>query len=164
MVFSPNRPPDDYVTKTRALQAISPSRFRHNTKEIAALSDWARSASGRYPEMKMPAVIITGDADEIVSPDIHARHLARDIGGSTLIIVHNLGHKLDFIANDRAVAAVEKVAGRAVGLRAIARSVERRSAQMEKIDLWGNGCAAGLACFYGLAGLLHVLMPAPFLR
>lgn len=35
---------------------------------------------------------------------------------------------------------------------------------MEKIDLWRHRCAIGLACFYSLAGVLHVLIPAPFLR
>jgi uncharacterized membrane protein len=33
----------------------------------------------------------------------------------------------------------------------------------EKIERWRNGCALGLACFYGLAGVLHIMLPKPFL-
>lgn len=127
-VFAPNPRPDDYVRKTRALQAISPGRFRHNAQEIAALSDWAKTASRDYPDIKAPTVIITGDADRIVSPEIHSRHLARDIRGSQLIVVRNLGHKPDYVAGDLVVAAIERVAGRKRDLQAIARSVEERIA------------------------------------
>ncbi|HEV2502304.1 MAG TPA: alpha/beta hydrolase [Mesorhizobium sp.] len=127
-VFAPNARPDDYVEKTRALQAISPGRFRHNAQEIAALSDWAKVASRDYPGIKAPTVIITGDADKVVSPEIHSRHLASDIRGSQLIVVHNLGHKPDYVAGDLVVAAIERVAGRKRDLQAIARAVEKRIA------------------------------------
>lgn len=127
-VFAPNARPDGYVRKTHALQAISPGRFRHNAQEIAALSDWAKVASRSYPRIKAPTVIITGDADEIVSPEIHSRHLARDIRGAQLIVVHNLGHKPDYVAGDLVVAAIEQVAGRKRDLPSVARAVEKRIA------------------------------------
>ena len=127
-VFSPNRPPSDYVSKTRALQALRPAAFRRNAQEIAALSDWAKTASVGYRRIRAPTIIITGDADKIVSPDVHARHLARDVKGARLIVVHNLGHKSDYVASDLAIAAIEAVAGRTVDLGAVARSVERRIA------------------------------------
>ncbi|WP_245480554.1 alpha/beta hydrolase [Neorhizobium sp. NCHU2750] len=127
-VFSPNQPPAGYVQKTKALQAIRPDAFRHNAKEIAALSDWAKVASRHYRQIKAPTIIITGDTDKIVSPDIHARHLARDIPGSRLIMVHNLGHKSDYIASDLAVAAIERIASHSVDLSAAARKVESRIA------------------------------------
>jgi pimeloyl-ACP methyl ester carboxylesterase len=127
-VFSPNRRPPGYIRDTRALQALRPAAFRHNAKEIAALSDWAKTASKNYRKIRAPTVIITGDRDEIVSPDVHARQLARDISGSQLIIVANLGHKSDYVANDLAIAGIEKVAGQKVDLRAIAKIVEKRIA------------------------------------
>ncbi|WP_313199411.1 alpha/beta fold hydrolase [Rhizobium sp.] len=127
-VFAPNQPPAGYVEKTKALQAIRPQAFRHNAREIAALSDWAKVAAKQYRYIKAPTIIITGDTDKIVSPDIHARHLARDIPGARLIVVHNLGHKSDYIANDLAIAAIERVAGRKVDLLGMARAVEKRIA------------------------------------
>ncbi|WP_259132055.1 alpha/beta fold hydrolase [Rhizobium sp. BK661] len=127
-VFSPNQPPANYAHETRALHALRPAAFRHNAREVSSLSEWAKTASLEYRTIKAPTLIITGDADRIVSPDVHARHLASDIKDSKLIVVHNLGHKSDYVASDLAIAAIETVAGRKPHLIAIARSVERRIA------------------------------------
>lgn len=127
-VFAPNTVPQDYLKKTRALQALRPATFRRNAQEVAALSGWAKVASANYHKIKAPTVIITGDTDSVVSPRVHSEHLARDIRGSRLIVVHNLGHKSDFVASDLAVAAIERVAGRKASLTAVKRSVERRIA------------------------------------
>jgi pimeloyl-ACP methyl ester carboxylesterase len=127
-VFAPNRRPRDYVENTRAWQAIRPSTFRHNAREVGALSDWARTASKRYQQIKAPTVIITGDADRIVSPELHSRHLARDIKSSQLVVVHNLGHKSDYVARDLAVAAIEEVAGKNRNLKSTAAMVEQQIA------------------------------------
>ena len=127
-VFAPNDRPDDYIEQTRAVQALRPAAFRHNALEIAALRNWAKSASPSYRTITAPTVIITGDTDDIVSPDLHARHLARDIRGSRLIVVRNLGHKSDFVAADLALAAIERVAGQKVDLQSVARAIERRIA------------------------------------
>lgn len=116
-VFAPNVRPAGYVDATRALAALRPTAFRHNAREIASLSEWARAASPGYRRIKVPTVIITGDRDDIVSPDVHSRHLARDIRGATLIIVQNLGHKSDYVASDLAIAAIEEVAGRPNNLK-----------------------------------------------
>ena len=127
-VFAPNQRPAGYVKATRALQALRPYAFQHNAREIATLSDWAKGAAPGYRKIKAPTVIIAGDADEIVSTDIHARHLARDIRGSTLIVVHNLGHKSDYVAADLVVAAIEKLSGKRPDLRAATKVLERRIA------------------------------------
>lgn len=126
--FAPNSMPEDYMRQSRTLQALRPAAFRHNAQEFAALNDWARTASQKYRGIKAPTVIITGDVDTIVSPDVHARHLARDIRGARLLVVHNLGHKSDYVANDLAVAAIEKISGRRVDLNAVARTIEKRIA------------------------------------
>lgn len=131
-VFAPNTPPPNYIRGTRALNALRPNAFRHNAREISALSDWARTASRQYPAIKAPTIIITGDADQIVSAEIHARHLARDIAGSILVVVKNLGHKSDYVAADLAIAAIEKLSGRRVDLNASRREIEKRIANDRK--------------------------------
>jgi pimeloyl-ACP methyl ester carboxylesterase len=128
-VFAPNPRPDDYIEKTKAWQALSPIAFQHNARELAALSNWAESASLEYRGIKAPTVIIIGNADEIVSPEIHAAQLARNIRGARLIVVQNLGHKSDFVANELAVAAIEYVSGRKTNLTSIRRTIERRIAK-----------------------------------
>jgi pimeloyl-ACP methyl ester carboxylesterase len=127
-VFAPNRPPANYIEETKGFQALRPVAFRRNAQEVAALSDWAKTASRRYRTIRAPTVIITGDRDSIVSPTVHSRHLARDIRGARLIVVHKLGHKSDYVASDLAVAAIEQVAGRKRNLTTITGTVERRIA------------------------------------
>lgn len=128
-VFAPNPVPSGYIARTHALQALRPVAFRHNAREVAALSDWAKTASASYRKIKAPTVIITGDTDDIVSPEAHSWRLARDIPGARLIIVHNLGHKSDLVANDLAIAAIEAVAGHQSNLAGIKRDIERRIAR-----------------------------------
>ncbi|WP_430442355.1 alpha/beta fold hydrolase [Shinella sp.] len=127
-VFAPNPVQPGYLEQTRARQALRPVAFWHNAREVAALSGWAKTASANYRKIKAPTVIITGDTDEIVSPEVHSRHLARDIRGARLIVVHNLGHKSDFVASDLAIAAIETVAGRKANMVAAKRDIELRIA------------------------------------
>lgn len=127
-VFAPNERPDDYITKSRAFQALKPRAFRHNAMEIANLLEWTKVNSPRYKTIKAPTVVITGDTDDIVSPVLHSEHLARDIRDARLIVVHNLGHKSDYVANDLAIAAIESVAGKKSDLRKITREIESRIA------------------------------------
>ncbi|MET0748710.1 MAG: alpha/beta hydrolase [Rhizobium sp.] len=127
-VFAPNVAPKDYIAKTRARLAIRPAAFHHDAVDIANLNDWTKEASPHYPEIDKPTVVITGDTDGVVSPTIHAHHLAQAIRGARLISIHNMGHKSDYVASDVAVAAIEMLGGERRDLAAIARRVEARIA------------------------------------
>lgn len=124
-VFAPNNRPPGYVEATRAWAALRPQAFRHNAQEVAALNAWAQSASPNYSKIKAPTIIITGDTDNVVSPEIHSRQLARDIEGSSLIVVKNLGHKSDYIARELVIETIEKLAGKRVDLRATQKKLEQ---------------------------------------
>jgi pimeloyl-ACP methyl ester carboxylesterase len=128
-VFAPNPVPQNYIRLTKALQALRPIAFRHNALEVASLNAWAKTASRQYPQIKARTIIISGDADKVVSPEIHSKQLAKAIKGSRLLVVHNLGHKPDYIAGDLVVAAIEVVAGKRRDLPAMVRSVEKRIAK-----------------------------------
>lgn len=127
-VFAPNLRPPGYIAGARTLRALNPSDFRYNAVDVANLSDWAKRVSPRYPEISKPTVIISGDTDGIVSPQIHSQHLARDVRGARLVMIHNLGHKSDYVVNDVALAAIETVAGKKPDLARIARIAEARIA------------------------------------
>jgi pimeloyl-ACP methyl ester carboxylesterase len=139
-VFAPNKVPDGYVTRTSIPLVLRPSAFRANATDVAGLYRYALGAAPRYPEIKAPTVVISGDRDKVVYAQIHSVGLVRDIGGAELVWVHNLGHKPDWIAPDLVVAAIEKVAGKAVDLQAMARTVEARIAD----DAYGAGKCADI--------------------
>ena len=124
VVFAPNPRPDDYIERTSAYLALRPHAFRNNAVDIANLLDYVKRVSPRYREIKAPTVIITGDADRIVFPEIHSRQLHADIAGSKLLRVHNLGHKPDYIVTDLAIAAIESLAGKSRDLDGLARQAE----------------------------------------
>jgi len=123
-VFDPNPLPKFYIEKSKAWQALRPRQFRQNARELGALSAWAASASPHYSQIKAPSIIISGDSDEIVSIDVHARPLARAIAGAELYVIGGLGHKSDHVARDLVMAAIGKLGGKTVDLTALARRTE----------------------------------------
>lgn len=124
-VFAPNPVPSGYDETAPAL-ALRPRAFRANAIDLADLHPHVVRTHHRYREIAAPTVIVTGDSDDVVLPDLHARGLHRDIAGSHLVWLANVGHKPDYVANDLAVAAIEHVAGKRRDLDALARAVEAR--------------------------------------
>lgn len=127
-VFSPNPRPDGYVAATAPALVLRPAAFRDNAIDVANLHDYVTRTAKRYPAIKVPTVVITGDRDDIVLADVHSRGLARDIEGSELVWIKNLGHKPDYIVTDVAIAAIEKISGKDRDLQAAARTAEQRIA------------------------------------
>jgi pimeloyl-ACP methyl ester carboxylesterase len=135
-VFAPNNAPGDYLSSASIPLVLRPSAFRANAIDVECLYRFAAKTAPRYPRIAAPTVIITGDSDTVVYEEIHSVGLARDIPGAELVWVRNLGHKPDWIAPDLAVAAIEKVSGKARDLQRVARHVEARIAA----DAHGAGC------------------------
>ena len=127
-VFSPNPRPDDYLEKTGPALVLRPAAFRANATDVANLNAYAARMQPRYSEITAPTVIVTGDEDGVVAEEIHSKGLARDIAGSELVWIHNLGHKPDYVVNDLAISAIEKIAGRDRDLQNEARRAEARLA------------------------------------
>ncbi|MCD4511828.1 alpha/beta hydrolase [Brucella pseudogrignonensis] len=128
-VFAPNPLPKGYMGQSKAWQALRPRYFRHNARELGALSDWAAGASRHYCAIKAPTIIISGDADAIVSIDVHATPLARAIEGAELVVIRGMGHKSDYVARDLVMAALGKLHGRPADLSALVRQTEAEIAR-----------------------------------
>jgi pimeloyl-ACP methyl ester carboxylesterase len=123
-VFAPNPKPDDYVSKTAPALVLRPQAFRSNAIDVANLKPYVTRVAPRYTQITAPTVIITGDSDSVVLAHIHSEGLARDIEGSELVWIRNLGHKPDHVTTELAVRAIEKVAGSDVDLKAAAARAE----------------------------------------
>lgn len=127
-VFSPNPLPEGYRREAGIALVLRPASFRANATDVATLSDQLEAIAPRYREIKAPTVIISGNRDTVVYEELHSGGMKRDIEGSELVWIDNLGHKPDWIAPDLVVAAIERVAGHTVDLRKIALMVEARIA------------------------------------
>lgn len=125
-VFAPNPMPPDYPEKTAPHLVLRPKAFRANATDIANLHDYVSRTAPRYSEIDAPTVIITGNRDGIVLPEIHSVGLNAAIDGAELLWIDNLGHKPDYVATDLAIAALEELSGMPRDLRAIAGRVEAR--------------------------------------
>ena len=127
-VFAPNARRKTYVDEGAPALVLRPENFRDNARDVANLLPYVERVSPRYGEINSPAVIITGDSDPVVLANIHSTGLKRDLDKSELIWLKGVGHKPDYVATDLAVAAIEKLSGKARDLQAIARNVEARVA------------------------------------
>jgi pimeloyl-ACP methyl ester carboxylesterase len=127
-VFCPNPMPDGYVEKALIPLVLRPAAFSANAEDVAGLYDYTARASPRYGEIKKPTVIITGDGDTVVLEEVHSKGLARDIAGSELVWIKDLGHKPEYVVPEIAVMAIEKLSGADRDLQAAARVAEARIA------------------------------------
>lgn len=128
-VFAPNQPEPDYAEATNVPLILRPGHFRHNGRQVAKLFDYVTAVEPRYKEIAAPTVILTGNRDTIVLPEIHSVGLARDIEDAELYWIDNLGHKSDHVATDFVLAALQKLSGDdSVDLVSTARQLEARLA------------------------------------
>lgn len=141
-VFAPNALPEGYSQNTAIPLVLRPHAFRANATDVEGLYRHVVAVAPRYREIAVPTVVVTGDRDSVVYEEIHSTGLHRDIAGSELVWVKNLGHKPDWIAPDLVVASIERVAGMPRDLQALARQVESRIAD----DTFGAGiCSEAVA-------------------
>ena len=127
-VFAPNQVPATYLEDAGIELVMVPRRFMDNSEDLTGLHPHTVRYKHRYKEITTPTIIITGDHDTVVSKEIHAENLARDIVGSRLFVVKNVGHKPDYALTDLVAASIETLAGNPQDLDAIAAAAQIRVA------------------------------------
>lgn len=125
-VFAPNQRPADYLDTAGIELVMVPHRFMDNSEDLTGLHLHTTRYQNRYREITAPTIIITGDQDTVVSKDIHAINLAKDIQAARLFVVKNVGHKPDYALADLVAASIETLAGYPQDLAAIAAAAEQR--------------------------------------
>lgn len=109
-VFAPQVMPDDYARSSALALVLRPAEFIANAWDMETLKDALAAQSPRYGEITTPTIIITGDTDDTVSPDIHSRPLSRAIKGAELIVLPGVGHLPHEARPDIIVDAVDRLA------------------------------------------------------
>jgi pimeloyl-ACP methyl ester carboxylesterase len=110
-VFLPQAMPENYVLDTATLLLLRPRTFLANARDLVTLKEAVRAQAGRYGEIRAPTVVITGDADNTVSPNIHARPFAKAVPGARLVVLPGVGHMVQNAAPERVVAEVDAIIG-----------------------------------------------------
>ena len=109
-MFRPEPPPPDYAARSRLTLGLTPPRFAASLQEYSELRDQLIALVPRYPEIKVPTLIVAGDADPVVPPKIHAEALARALPQAELMRIPGAGH-LPHHAHAATIAnAIERLA------------------------------------------------------
>jgi pimeloyl-ACP methyl ester carboxylesterase len=105
--FAPEQPPADYARRAAAALVLRPDEFVANAQDLAVLKTFVTAQVPRYHLITAPTVVITGDRDTTVWPDIHARPVAALIPGAKLIVLKGIGHMLPHVAPEVIVAEID---------------------------------------------------------
>ncbi len=108
--FDPNPPLPNYAEKVGTALLLRPAAFRANADDSVMLREFVREQSKRYHELTLPVIIITGDQDRTVSPEIHSIPLHDAAANSELIVLEGVGHMPHYVAQSTVIDAVSRLA------------------------------------------------------
>ncbi|KIC14509.1 alpha/beta fold hydrolase [Leisingera sp. ANG-Vp] len=112
-VFAPQPAPEGYAAHFGTGLTLRRSSMRANARQRANLLEEVIALSPRYPEIRVPLEVIHGSADDLVSPELHAEGLARNIETANVTLLEGIGHMPHHVATDDVAAAVRRAAVRA---------------------------------------------------
>lgn len=104
--YHPQPVQEDYAQAAAALWT-RPEQIRACASDDRSLDGSLNLLSERYPEIRLPVVIVTGDSDLLVKPEEHACRLHQSISGSKLIRLQGVGHQIPQTRPESVVEAIE---------------------------------------------------------
>ena len=109
--FLPQRPPARYTRRAAALLLLRPRAMLANARDISHIKAFLARQVGRYAKLAAPLIILSGDRDNVVLPQHHAKLLAAAVPSAKLELLPGRGHMLHHSDADRVIAAIETLAG-----------------------------------------------------
>ena len=92
---------------------LRPGQLRASAAEAALMAPTALALAKRYPELRVPAVIIAGTKDKIVAFGHNSERLDERLPHSELQLQPGVGHMTHYADPDKVLAAVESIAAQA---------------------------------------------------
>jgi pimeloyl-ACP methyl ester carboxylesterase len=109
LAFSPQVPPAEYREHSAALLSLRPSEFLATAREVAGLKTFVGQAE-RYATITVPTVIVAGNRDAIVPPQLHAQALTAALPRARLVMLPGVGHMPHYAATERVAELVAEIA------------------------------------------------------
>jgi pimeloyl-ACP methyl ester carboxylesterase len=106
--------PPNYVRDAAISLVLRPREFLANAWDLVTLKAAIIAQAPRSYDIKVPTVVIHGDADKTVSLNIHARPFAAAVSGAKLIVPRDVGHMVQNAVPDLVTDEIERMAA---GLR-----------------------------------------------
>lgn len=107
--FAPSAVPATYYEDAGVGLIFRPRAFRASAVDVCATKPEFAAQAPAYAEIMIPTIIVTGDTDKVVSPKLHSRALAREMGAAELVIAPNAGHMPHRLRPDLVLSAVRRV-------------------------------------------------------
>jgi pimeloyl-ACP methyl ester carboxylesterase len=90
--FAPSPVPEGYLEAAGSARAVRPSAMRANSLDMVSAKREVIAQQARYPEIRIPVAILTGDRDGVVSPAIHSVQLAQKLSNARIEVLKDTGH------------------------------------------------------------------------
>ena len=107
--FAPDAPPEGYYEAAGVTLLFRAKDFKANASDLTHLNRQLVEQAPSYPTLRVPTIVIAGENDRTVGPDIHAKRLARDVAGATLVMLPDTGHALHHAEKERIMDAILSV-------------------------------------------------------
>ena len=109
--FRPSAPPEGYREQAGIDLLLRPSQFRADAEDVSRLKDFLALQHPRYPKIRVPLTIMTGEPDRIVSSRTHARALHAQLPHSRLVVLGDIGHLPHHSRRDNVLAEIFALTG-----------------------------------------------------
>lgn len=108
-VFSPDQPPENYLSDTRVPLLFRPEAFRANALTITRLKQAVTEQSKDYATLVQPTLIVTGTQDSVVWPSIHCEGLLTSLPDAELMVLDRAGHMPHHTHTQKIVQGLERL-------------------------------------------------------
>jgi pimeloyl-ACP methyl ester carboxylesterase len=106
--FLPQLPPRHYLKLSAALLLLRPSNFLANARDMADLKRNLEPQPARYRGLSMPILLMSGTADFVVAPQLHAVPFAAAVPHAKLVMLPGIGHMLHHVSTERVIEEMDE--------------------------------------------------------
>ena len=111
-VFLPQIMPDGFVGDTATALLLRPREFLANARDLVSLKTAVAEQAPRYADIRVPAVVISGERDKTVSTNRHSRPFAQTVPNAKLIVLPDVGHMIQNAAPELVISEIEPMIGK----------------------------------------------------
>jgi pimeloyl-ACP methyl ester carboxylesterase len=108
-LFAP-QPVDPRFHRTPAWMMLRPQQVRASAADSALMIPAAMALAKRYPELRVPAVVLAGTRDEVVDFGHNSERLAAAAVQRGASVRPGAGHMIHYAQPDKVLAAIESIA------------------------------------------------------
>jgi pimeloyl-ACP methyl ester carboxylesterase len=108
-LFAPN-PVSRKFERFPVWMALRPSQLRAASAESAMMIPAAARLSKRYRELHLPTLIMAGEGDLVVRASRQSVRLHKELAGSELRLLNDVGHMLHHVATWEIAEEIERLA------------------------------------------------------